>query len=578
MPPQTKLGPVLYTLPYDIIHEICAYLPEIDFQSLKLVCKSLLSNLPATRLNQCQKTVFFLRQEIDQLKILASGTREQRNRVSRIIFDVTSPYVRLLNTANVDKLIQKYPKFARLLAASGGWFTRETRFKLLRFCLNHRSANENQTRNNNNNGASAGASTSNNPSSDSSRKPQFKGNLSTQLFSILDSFPSPRNSSGQPTQIDYPNHDVFFQALAETFKVLPNLRTLEVRSNTAETASKLTTFWKRYNPNIKAFFLENPELERLPWQDWFEVILPRRIMFDQAYIGLLSAVAKAQCPISEVKINTANILPGDDGSISLHTRMVLSGPEANYYTKLYDQAFSNLTRLEIPITLWECYGGGFRENETPSPVYLALLRNVEELVITRMPVLSIYRQNHGREWQVHSDFFVPGDLVLPRLRRLEIIEIGIIEPFLQFLKTNNASLRELVCISTFNQRVMRVEMIEMLTFMKQELNLEYCRIDFLTNKDIGKLCYLCVEGEGALGDDEGCKYRVGTKCESQPKPWRSEVAEKRDREPGGPGWTNRKSWEGFIAGIEEIGTSGLCKQHWDGDLKPAPSLLDYGVI
>lgn len=553
------------TLPYDLIHEICTHIPNTDFQNLKLVCKDLLSALPAFRINQCQRTIFFVQREIDLLKALGSGSREQRNRIGHIVFDLSSPYVQFGDqSSEYDKSIHRYPRLDRLLDVCGGWVARAGRPMWSSFSLSHREDKPTLRH-----GGTGSKRTSIEPADtnlplESQIKLKFQGLVGTQLQSI--------------TEIDYPDLEEFFQTLTETLKTLPNLRTLEIRSNGIENASKISTFWKRYDPNIKAFFLKNPELENLSWLNRFEVIKPmcsKQIRFGQAYMGLLHCAANAQCQISEIRINAPNILQCEEGFIADNLRQLLSRPKSEQYVGLYKDTFANITHLEIPILLWRCYCGGFRQNLPPSLLFLALLRNVEELVITRLRV----RYSHYYEWEFQPDLFVPGDLILPRLRRLEIIEIGILHPVVQFLKANKASLRKLVCISTFNQRVLRVDMIEILSAIHHDLDLDYYRIDFLTNKDIGKLCYLCVEvrkscGETGFEKDKKYNYRVGTKCEFQSRVGYSAESEESHLQTNQSRWMNKTTWEEFISGVQEI-TAGVCKEHWDGDMKPASALLCY---
>ncbi|KAF3184797.1 hypothetical protein TWF788_005048 [Orbilia oligospora] len=485
------------TLPYDIIHEICTHLPNTAFQNLRLVCKDVLSALPASRLNSPVSG-----------KWLAGGHRPEWLPFPVGNWDDTPIFG--FDGKGVKRTIEP---------------------------------------------------------------------TNTTISSLL-SATSSNGSSSSVTEIDHPDLEEFFQTLTETLKTLPNIRTLEIRSNYTKTASEIQKFWRRYNPDINDFFEKYPELEaplseNLSWQNCFDLITPikdERIRFDDAYMGLLDSAAKAQCQITEVRINATNILRCEETNLPEYARELVTKSNFDHYAGLYRNSFANLTNLEFPISIWGCYSGGFRQYSQPSPLLLTLLQSVEELTITR--IRARYAYNY--EWEVHPDLFIPTDLILPRLRKLEIIEVGILVPVLEFLKANKASLKKLICTSAFNQRVFRVDIIRILSIVHNDLDLDYCQMDFLTNKDVRKLCYLCVEitksaEDGKIGPSS-YRYRLGTKCQTE-----SKVGYKYSKEPEGgqPTWTDKGSWEEFTTGIEDIGTSGICDQHWDGDQKPSSGLVYY---
>ncbi|KAF3254541.1 hypothetical protein TWF192_003304 [Orbilia oligospora] len=549
------------TLPYDIIHEICTHLPNTAFQNLRLVCKDVLSALPASRLNSRQRTIFFVEKEIELLKALRSSSREHRNRISHIVFDLSSPHVKFINQfSGFDRNLLKHSRLIRSLAVSGKWLAGGHRPEWLPFPVGNW---------------------------DDTPIFGFDGKgvkrtiepTNTTISSLL-SATSSNGSSSSVTEIDHPDLEEFFQTLTETLKTLPNIRTLEIRSNYTKTASEIQKFWRRYNPDINDFFEKYPELEaplseNLSWQNCFDLITPikdERIRFDDAYMGLLDSAAKAQCQITEVRINATNILRCEETNLPEYARELVTKSNFDHYAGLYRNSFANLTNLEFPISIWGCYSGGFRQYSQPSPLLLTLLQSVEELTITR--IRARYAYNY--EWEVHPDLFIPTDLILPRLRKLEIIEVGILVPVLEFLKANKASLKKLICTSAFNQRVFRVDIIRILSIVHNDLDLDYCQMDFLTNKDVRKLCYLCVEitksaEDGKIGPSS-YRYRLGTKCQTE-----SKVGYKYSKEPEGgqPTWTDKGSWEEFTTGIEDIGTSGICDQHWDGDQKPSSGLVYY---
>ncbi|KAF3308078.1 hypothetical protein TWF173_001733 [Orbilia oligospora] len=460
------------TLPYDIIHEICTHLPNTAFQNLKLVCKDVLSALPASRLNPHQRTIFFVKKEIELLRALRSSSREHRNRISHIVFDLSSPYVKFIDQfSGFDRNLLKYSRLIRSLAVSGKWFAGGRRPKWLPFPI--RNLDDAPIFGFDGKGVKKTIEPTN-----------------TTISGLL-SATSLNESNSSATEIDHPDLQEFFQTLTETLKTLPNIRTLEIRSNNAKTASVIQTFWRRYNPNINDFFEKYPELEaplseNPSWQNCFDLIKPiknERIRFDDAYIGLLDSAAKAQCQITEVRINATNILRCEETNLAEYARELVTKSNFDQYADLYKNSFADLTNLEFPISLWGCYDGGFRKYSQPSPIFLTLLQSIEELTITRV-----------------------------RAR---------------------------------------------------------------------KLCYLCIEITKSAGDVRSkdgkigpsrYRYRLGTKCQTE-----SKVGYKYSKEPEGgqPTWTDKRSWEEFTTAIEEIGTSGICDQHWDGDQKPAAGLVYY---
>ncbi|KAK6517493.1 hypothetical protein TWF281_004145 [Arthrobotrys megalospora] len=624
-----KIPETLETIPYDILHEICDYLPESDFLNLIFLSKAIFSKLPDSRLNLCQRTIFYDKKEIGFLEELAASSIQHRRKIRHIVLDLSSPYVHFVDPLRLDQILREYPN--------------STIAELSQFCHNYLRIGPDIGPNN----ASYGGSkkkipidrdrpTSSSPQSSQIRtalKPflpskaegsdvqddsdvqdnsgveedQNIHQLCLQLLSIFNSISDRQTPPPRPaTKFDLSFYDNFFLALTETFKTLPNLRILEIRlkPRTQERGDRATISapWRRYNPRLEKLLTNNPELEKLPWQDWFEPIEKKHeMLFSWCFKELLLCSVNAGCSISEIRAKILNTNLGADG-ISVAEKFNL--PPSN--------TFVGLTRLEMPIAMHDHsrsmpYGyfrnpepiiepifGYYTPYTPPEPVldfgrtqlvpanypptptnhpptprdlpsreFLAFLQNVEHLALQR-PVVACWQ----RYWDRGPGFFFDSDreVILPRLRRLEITRAALDSgSLLDFLKLNNKTLRELVCTSPFSHHMTRGDIATFLETLKTSLNLEICKLELLTgNCGFEERCYLCFDIEGSLGGAAGCKYRIGMKCESGEKmsiedPWEALSQEPRVLHTS---WAKIKSWEKLIAKIQDIDGPQSCKTHW----------------
>ncbi|KAK6524382.1 hypothetical protein TWF281_011290 [Arthrobotrys megalospora] len=579
----------LSTIPYDLFHEICGYLLDFDFLNLQLVSKTILSKLPPSRIEsiRSRKTIFFTQKDIDALKHFASGSLESRRKIKHIIFDISYPYVTLTSPSTLQRII--------------GSYSRSTRVKLLEFCQIYETENRAHRRSRalRNNVSKITSSFSkilrrprdyratNQPLGSQAPSRGVEANLgnrpgpdheddalgttlSPRLFSIL-----ARNelSRPEPPHIDNAFYENFCQALTETFKTLPNLTILEVRflPRTEIAQETLSSIWKRYNPHIKYLHINNPEIESLPWYDWFEHSMrfgqgpfyPRpdfATTYDNAYSTLVASAVLALRQISEIRTNICYALARGKfiGGIETHWFQMYPlnrSKDDAACTQFCNHAFANLTRVEISISPWIIHD--WNPLAQASPAFLDLILNAQDLIIGR-PVYWDYLCD-GQPTSA-----IPSDLILPNLRRLEMIEAAIpIDPLVQLLRINKGSLRQLVCRSTFSEPADRDRIIRVLTVLENELDLKFCKIDFLTSDRGNAHCYLCIEVKGS---QRMRRYRLGTRCGPQCAGFISSsvpVPSTEERESMVKTyWTEKGSWGEFVGGIREIEAPESCGSHW----------------
>ncbi|KAK6345820.1 hypothetical protein TWF730_010163 [Orbilia blumenaviensis] len=570
-------------LPYDIFQEICDYLSDLEFIGLQFISRAVSLKLPPSRLEEIRSrhTIFYIQRDIGVLKRLASRSLKDRAQIKHIIFDISYPYVRLVSRGCFDQIIAQYPDSIHQ--------------KLIRFCEDYKARNE------------------------SPDLPQAarRGSVSKITYGISNALRSPRNSriGGRPASLpfysrsrlahnsplysilrqneykkrevwstlgDHSFYETFCRTLTETLKTLPNVRILETRYKSRRETPRdtLTAIWKRYNPHIKTLIAKYPELERLPWHDWFEherrtigessLSRPDYAPYFEPCHSTLVACAVAACrEISEIRTNmTHTAWHGTPygGTVTQPSKTYpLNSIDAITRARRCKRAFANLNRVELSI-LPENFRnlGSWDLSHTNSSLFLDILRNAQDLVIRRPTYWGILPE-------VKPVFPISVDSILPKLRRLEIVEAAIqINPLIQFLKINatrTSSLKELVCRSTFSETTGKLEIIEILTVLKSDLQLDVCKIDFLTNDTGKRQCYLRVDIRERLG-----KYHVGTRCGPQSSYFVhpiEEVSSTEERESMvQTHWVGRISWEELILDIQEIETRPLeaCEHHWDGKM------------
>ncbi|KAK6519571.1 hypothetical protein TWF281_003394 [Arthrobotrys megalospora] len=562
MQPATTLS----TLPSDIVYEICDYLPNQDLLNLQLVSKALSSKIPGSRLERIFSKIFFSFTDTDtrKLKRLASTNAKHLARVKHLVFELSNPH----------RLLDQYAEFSCNIIDH----ETSTKIKVLQFCHNYEARKAR------------------------SRTKRFLKNSAKRLFPTsddngalyepVDTYPLIYSEPGaEPTLVEEGlrwdafrpffniieanvqnvprstrfgfDRQAFFKALTDAFKLLPNLQILEfthmsTEHKSVEVREEFSRYWRKYNPAIEAFLAKTPDVRELPWWDCFEVV-GYTINCVEAYPAVLFCAALAQCRISEIRANRimygsmdyVSTSPYDFdtfGNKTVHipdSVRTMSQYEATYLDG-YKHTFGNLTRLETVL-----YGDNPNtavQEKKFSPFFLAIVKNARELVIRKPPRSGLR-------------FMIPTSLVLPNLRRLEVIKAYIaIEPLVNFVQTNKDSLRELVCSLTFEECTTKDTMIKFLRDMRNILDLEVCKIDCLTNREPEMSCYLSVDIKGNWRNDNICKYRIGSKCTAGrcwlvPDPLI------------GTYWVEKQSWEEFAVGIEEMGTLKYCSDHWKAEYK-----------
>ncbi|KAK6523831.1 hypothetical protein TWF281_001799 [Arthrobotrys megalospora] len=566
----------LSTLPSEIIYDICDYLSSDDILSLQLVSAALASRIPPARLEEIRsrRTIFKHPYELKRLKRLASLPLEKRSRIKHVIIDLADPNVVPISSHEFDGLIAKYSEPDRL--------------KLLKFYKNYRSKNSHEfgnkytkpfrkiagkIRRNGGVSSSGGVGTITETGPENNLEDDFSFTARSEIYSILSTnFPwgnGPYPSEfARPKDIERMDYG-FFNTLVETFTLLPNLRTLDFKDRSRKELNKeyVSRVWKAFNPALAKFLKDNPEVEGLPWHDWFEnsSYYHYGITLAHAYPDALFCAAYARCKISEICMNGKGWNRTVD-SVPLRQFGRWSRPDGVNHRSYegndppdidaFEYTYENLSRLEMCVAMdWMVE---YRHEEEAPALFMTIIRNVEVLVLTR--ILEVSTEN------AKPSFIIPQMAVLPRLRRLEISKAGItIKALTEFLITNKGSLKEVVCALTVRHVMTRQYMIEFLTKLRDALNLEVFTMDFMTNKEPTKDCYLSVDIRGDWKDDHNCTYRVGTRCE-QGRFWSWYLEQHREPLPRSY-WVKKRLWGDFIGGIEEIETLEPCLEHWNHRVK-----------
>ncbi|KAK6508403.1 hypothetical protein TWF506_010496 [Arthrobotrys conoides] len=532
MPPTATLS----TIPSDIVYEICENLSNQDFLNLQLVSPSLSSKLPRSRLDKIhsQRAIRFTDIETRKLeRLISTRPAERLERIKHLVFNITSPHITLIPNHRFSHGINSY-----------SW---STKVKILKFYHNYLERNPGSERN---------------LKREATDVPRFLPGSETPVdkqwprpehflafFSILASAVPPIPTFDQKA---------FFRALTEVLKLLPNLQTLEfieTRSHPRQ-RHQVSLLFEEYNHSLKAFVSNNPDLEELPWMEWL-LVKGNLIRFDTAYLTVLFCTAIAGCRrITEIKTDRMQFISDystgvsfsqfstyNTGTVSIPTSLQTLQLYENAYLDQYQQAFKTLRRLEM----W-CLGIELNTTEEVSPLFLATIKNVQELSFSRPLDYS----------KVYS--IVLPNTLLPNLRRLEIISGRVdLNSLLELVRTNENSLRELTLQGACNDNMSKASIIEFLELMRRTINLESCEIDFVTyREEIQRACFLLVDVKGGWRDDSGgCRYRVSSRCvrlELDPvfEPWE------------GADWEEQQTWEGFIMGIEGVGAPQNCLDHWGG--------------
>ncbi|RVD88045.1 uncharacterized protein DFL_002243 [Arthrobotrys flagrans] len=576
MAPETKIN--LSTLPYDLIYDICEYLSNDDVQSLRLVSTPISSNIPPARLEeiQSQRTIFKHPYEMTRLKRLASLPLEKRSRIKHVIIDLADPYVVPISSHEFDGLIQGYSE--------------RTRLKLLKLYLDYRDRNphgfgsrytrtfrrlaERVLRNT--------SSTSDQAEQDSETKSESSSlsfTTRSEIYSMLsESFAF--NADSQLSKFRKAKEKQeegfdFFKSLIEAFKLLPNLKIISFKDRSRHEQNKdyISTVWKTFNPALATFLKKNPEMNSLPWHDWFQnnPNYAYGLTLARAYPGVLFCAAHARCQISEIRMDglgwnrSIDSVPlwkfgrwyqANDG-LTFRPCVPREGHDP-VDVEAFKYTYGNLSRLEICVAFdWTVE---YRDEKEVSELFMTVIRNARALVITR--ILGVSAE------QCKPSFVFPQMAVLPNLRSLELIKAGVTMLALtEFLLANKRSLKEVFCVLTVRHIVRREDMISFLQKVREQLDLRVFTMDFLTNKEPTKNCHLSVDIRGSWRDDTGGydRYRVGTKCE-QGRFWGWYSAQDRELLPRSD-WVTKTSWEGFIEGIEEMDTGESCLDHWNGNMK-----------
>ncbi|KAF3903857.1 hypothetical protein ABW20_dc0102524 [Dactylellina cionopaga] len=551
-------------LPSDIIFEICDYLPNSDVLKLQLVSSTIRQKLPRRRIDaiHSHKTYFLCQDGIRKLERIARIPALAK-KVTHITFDLESPYVGLLKRYWCIGTAMGYPQ--------------ETRFKMQRWYHNHMRR-----------GLIPGRA---GKMKDKRMRASMIRKILKKLFpSINETQSAPQDikptDPNDPESTNYEDtfHEIFtlfevhltslylqwqskadlLERITSAFRSLPNLKILEfIRTDvTKEDPSVMLSIWREYNPDLAWLLNSNPEITDgdLPWTDWFSREALHSHLWE-AYPSILFCAAQAKRRIKEVRVGTLSLeYPKAGAMISFfepyHARISdTTGRQATEeelnawierHAEGYKYTFNSLRRLELCLDEKEreTY---HRSYSDVSPLFLETVKNVEELVVWRIP--SEVRKEVTAATAGGAPvaaFLLPTDMELKNLRRLEIGRAGVaVKGLLAFMRANRKSLKELVCgEETFGNNVTSKEdIISFLSAVREDVKLESLEIDFLAANYYRRLVderkyYLSIRVTGDWKDVSFCQFEVGMKYQYTTATGGEAVLQSH--------WRQKNSWEEFI--------------------------------
>ncbi|KAK6514658.1 hypothetical protein TWF281_004856 [Arthrobotrys megalospora] len=314
------LRATLAALPTEIIYDICDYLATSDRSNLRLASKAVLAKVPPPQRSSlavhCNK--------IDAVYVekLASMPLSQRRQFEHLALDFTPTSLAMMPKSVFDLVVQRYPD--------------DLHRRILNFCQSYEGRNPGfmdevpETR------AFPGADVATSPPTEEPdpvvgntykfpfRKPMREpqrgekdklsseaiSRLTFQLYVIV--YHSSLGALGEEPfyrsrePVSKPD---LFKYTAQIFKLLPNVRTLEFRTDgtslTAQPAREyLTEALEKTNPLLTPFLAENPELENLPWQSWFQFYAhDEDNSLHAVYPGIIIAAVSAEAQICQIRWN-----------------------------------------------------------------------------------------------------------------------------------------------------------------------------------------------------------------------------------------------------------------------------------
>ncbi|EPS37732.1 hypothetical protein H072_8580 [Dactylellina haptotyla CBS 200.50] len=483
--------PSLSSLPTDILYEISDYLPNSDVLALRLTTSVICQKLPLPRLAAIFTNtirIFFDNDETDRLHHLeriilnnpAFGTR-----ITHIIFDLSAVRKKWSDVQEIVNSLNRQFESARL--ASETWIREYVRenieFATWGFDLEAV-------------GRSAFMDLS------ARYAPHFNAPLRTADF---------------------------FDQMISVLRLLHNLTSIHFydRFGFEEHPTVLTRNWKRYNPHIRRFLADNPDVQWLPWTDWFQTTYPP-ITLDDAYKNIIACIAKSHRQISEITSDYSQRWTRSNVTLSTFEPRLLRWPRGDqslvdHYKPDFEHTFQNLKKMEVQTAEMSLM--------PVSPLFLAAITNVEDLALRNRStggtkgVGESHTANHGPTFP--PALKTPVGFRFPNLRRLEIpdCEVGM-RDLTDFLEMYNGQLEELVCkgLKTLTSPMSRDSVLSMLDTIRKTGadSLKVFDFDFCTNV-LTRDCYFSVRIVGNWSsNNEGtpsssprsdtCVFRYGTMC------------------------------------------------------------------
>ncbi|KAK6511165.1 hypothetical protein TWF481_000087 [Arthrobotrys musiformis] len=576
------------TLPYDIICEICNFLENKDFLTLRLACKKQYFNIPKTRLSKLfsRRTMHFTDTETTRLTYLISDSSpETLSWTKHLTFDLANPYVSLVSRDSFERMAREYtPVF-------------QSKIRALPTLSRQRELRDYQTRLEYEYGDCGISNLADYAPICGDPRIGFEnayrllrrklghntGPAKNQPLRSRSFFVRPGCEIARVPRF---SRELFFGELSKALASFPNLKTIEFKSSETPSAradwerDEIPSFnfeipreWQRHNQSLQSFISEAPELKDVPLSHWLVPSQSNMIAFDIACPAVLFCAAQAGCRISEIKVDKlprvtrcdlgGSIMEFADIEINTKPPQRLTTfpclgdrPRDKLYLRTnlpkYHYAFENLTRLEIwlhglTIKPTAAQLAAYKikrkdrpelESYDPSPFLDATLLNIKQLIIRETPQLSQRYRDAER---------LPLDLNLPSLQKIHTIHVNMNETvLLSIIRKNQSTLKELICTLSLDQKMVLSEVEAYLTHLKEQYDLNTCCIDF-PNMRRWRVCdYTLVEIKGeSMRDDKHCKYRTARLKEHY-----SVLLDERMR-GAVRYWGEVDNWDAFIKGLEK---------------------------
>ncbi|KAK6360984.1 hypothetical protein TWF730_007099 [Orbilia blumenaviensis] len=236
----------LESLPENIIEKIYSNLRAKDRLSFLQTCSTIFDKIPAIQTN----SIILSFSGIDEWNEsdLRDMPEDGGQAVEHVIIDFTLPGLGYISKQDMKKMVEGYPESVRL--------------KISEFCQDFEAKNPDFP-------LESGINfvTQVNSATEISR---LTSTLSSIISRKSDSWETPRTRTRTLILEGYR-----YRSIVKLFKHFPNLRILEFRNSDLSpdhprNKDYLAKVWEHRNPGLKTLLTENPKLNDLPWEDWWQ--------------------------------------------------------------------------------------------------------------------------------------------------------------------------------------------------------------------------------------------------------------------------------------------------------------------